>query len=141
MKHVLVIASLILAANFASAKTLCGINTDPHKDMAFDRTLFSAEISSPTYVLVKKGAQAAEEVELSQFDTYAKWKAINGATIVTFSAQQNGQFGITVAHVDISKSKNMLPLDVMASGPVDEQKFLHLVLPQKNLSLICGSSK
>lgn len=141
MKRVITIAALLLSANFASAKANCHINTGSAKDMVFDRILFSAEVSSPRYVLVKKGAQAAQEVQLDQFDTYEKWKAVNGATVVTLSPQQNGEYGITVGHIDISKSENMLPLDAMAIGPVTDQQFLNLILPQANLSVICLSSK
>lgn len=137
MKHVFAIAILLFAANVASAKTYCSISTNQSKEMVFDRSLFNAEVSSPKYVLVKKDLQIAEEIQLSKFDTYEKWKAIDGEMFVTFGAQPDGQYGITFGHVDISKSENMLSLDAIIIGSVAEQKFLNLMLPQKKLSLTC----
>ncbi|MBK9039597.1 MAG: hypothetical protein IPL83_10605 [Bdellovibrionales bacterium] len=141
MKHVFTITALMLAANLASAMTVCSINTGSSKDLEFDQVLFSEEISSPRFLLVKNGARAVEEIQLSQFDTEEKWKAIDGATFVTFSIEKNGAYGITVGRVDISKSENILTLDAIAVGSVADQQFLGLTLPQKNLSLVCASSK
>jgi hypothetical protein len=139
MKKAILIAAMVLGASVSHAKTVCSISAgNPTQDMVFDRGLFNAEITAPNYVLVRKDLSSAQEVQLSQFDSYAKWKAVNGDTLVTFSQQENGEYGITVGVIDISKAKtNMLPLEAMAIGPVTDKQFLNLILPKKNLSLIC----
>ena len=138
MKTVLTLTAIMLAATLSQAKTVCNLNSgDPQKDMVFDHVLFSGEITSPKILLVSKDNSSASEVQLSQFTSFEKWKAIDGRTLVTFS-QQNGSYGITVGQIDTSKGDtNALPLNAMAIGPVTQQSPLNLVVPPKNLSAIC----
>ena len=141
MKNILVYAAMFLVTCVSQAKTVCNVNAgDPKQDMVFDRTLFTGEVTTPRYLLIKAEAQSAEEVQLTQFDSFEKWKAVNGATLVSLSVQENGEYGITVSHLDHSKRSNMLPLDAMAIGPVVDKQFLTLIVPAKNLSVVCVST-
>jgi hypothetical protein len=143
MKHLILSAAMLFAASASQAKVICNVNSsDPKQDMVFDRVLFSSEVTSPHYLIVSKDAQSAQEVQINQFDNFAKLRAINGQTMVTLSQQENGQYAITVGHVDVTKGKtNALPLDAMAFGAVTDQQFLDLIVPAKNLSIICTTLK
>ncbi len=130
MKFALTLIVLLFTTSLAQARTLGGINTSSGDENTFDRTLFSKELTSPITVLVKKGAQSAELVQLDSLDTPAQWNAINGATLVSFSISDDGQCNIGVVRVDMSQTDNILPLEAMAVGSL-------LTLPTKKLSIVC----
>jgi hypothetical protein len=139
MKALFTMTAILLAASVSSAKTFCSISSGiPQRDMVYDRSLFSGEITSPKYILVNKDLTAAAEVQLSQFTTMEQWKAIDGQVLVSFSNPQNDTYGITVGQIDMSKADtNALPLVALAVGPVTEKGPLTLVVPQNRLSTVC----
>jgi hypothetical protein len=101
--------------------------------------LFSTEVESPKLILVDKSNSSASEVQMSQFQSFRQWKAINGQVLITLSTQENASgYLIAVGQVDTSKKNtNALPLVAMAAGPVSEQSPLNLTVPPKNLSVTC----
>lgn len=141
MKFAAIIAAALASVNIASAKTVCNINAGSSKDMVFDKILYSGEVRGPRFFLLKDSLQSVEEVNLDQMNSYEKWKLINGNTFVTFDVEDDGQASIAIGRVDISKSDNILPLEAITVGMLGEQKFLNLIVPQKDLSLLCSSSK
>lgn len=131
-----------MLSSISQAKVICNVDSgDPKQDMVFDKLLITTEVSSPKYILIKAGNTSAVEVQLAQFDSLEKWQSINGASLVSLGEQQNGEFGITASTIDISKSSNILPLDALALGPIVEKQYLNLILPNKNLSIICFTQK
>ena len=141
MKRLISLTVILFLAGAAQAKTICSLESgDPKQDMVFANVLFSGEVIAPKYLLVNKAASAATEVQMSQFTTYEQWKAINGQTLVTFSPQQNGGYGITVGEIDLGKT-NALPLVALVIGAVTEANPLSLIVPAKNLSGICVNLK
>lgn len=141
MKHAITITALMLAAGFANAKTICSINYNTGNDLVFDHPLYSAEVSTSKFVVLKRGAQVAEEVDMSQLNTLGALKVIDGATFFTMSKQANGLYGLTIGKVDLSKSENILPLEAMTVGAVTDQQPLSLILPPKFLAVSCISMK
>jgi hypothetical protein len=137
MKHLMILATIVFAAQLSQAKTICNVNAGSGKDMVYDRTLLSTEATLGKYILISKDKSSASEVQLSQFGSLEKWQAINGLTLITVSEQKNGTYGITAGKVDTAKTSNILPMTAVALGTVRPDQFLTLILPQANLSVVC----
>ena len=132
---VLAISSMGLAK--AQAKTFCSINQGENSQ--YDRVLFSGEVLGPQTFLV--GESSAEPVQLTQIKTMEKWKAINGKSIVTIGVEQDGVHAMSLAHVDLKQKQNVLPMDAMALGAIEEGRFLSLIAPNRGLSVNCTTTK
>jgi hypothetical protein len=135
MKHVLVLTSILLMAGVSQAKTFCTVETGNH-DMNFTHVIYSGELTTPKYILISKDQTSVREVsDLANLE----WKAINGQTLVTFSTQEPSMLAIVVSEVDLSKKADILPVSALATGPVELQKPLVLIVPAMNLSANCMS--
>lgn len=132
----LIFMAVMIASGLANAKTVCTLNAaNPKLDMVFDRTLYSAEVSGPKYLVYRAGEASAREFDLNHV-SYDQMKSMNGATVVTFGPTAAGTVGITIGHIDLSKS-NALPTDSMAFGQPTGQIGITLIAPAIGLSAAC----
>lgn len=135
MKSVLAFVAAMTLGQLSQAKTVCTIVTGNPSKMTFDRVLFQGEISSSTLFMV--GENGVEVFNTKDIDTVAKWKKLNGRSLVALAPGQVGTFAISVSHVDMRKTQNVLPIDAMAVSKVAEGQFLNLIEPSRNLSINC----
>ena len=143
MKRLFVTAAVLLVAQISNAQINCNVSTGniSPSNLTFDQLLYTGAINDTTYVLVQTGSSNAKAVTLSELDTYAKLKAVNGATLVTFSGSNPAGFSITASKIDVSKTEQIFAPQAMAFGALDEQRGLNLILPTAKLSLNCTASK
>lgn len=137
MKHIAITLGLVFTTGIASANTVCSISRSTKGDSTFDQVLHSAPLTGPTYLIVRENQTQAESIDFEQMKTPEQWNAVNGETIVTFSAQPNDQYGITIGKVDLSKTDNALPLEAITIGTVIDGRPLSLMLFRKKLSMSC----
>ncbi len=145
MKASIVTAVVLMLSSFAQAqkpaptapvkKTVCAIAIGT--DEVYGNLVYQGGLTSPKLVLLNNGS--AREIALNEFDTFKKWKEVDGANILSFSRQADGVIGITVGRVDVSKSENMLPLHAMAFGSLEKANFVGLTLPAQGLSASCSN--
>ena len=142
MKQLILIMTMALAGSLANAKTTCSVSRSTNHNETYDQLLFNAEITGPKYIVIKAGADRAEDFAFGDLQEdyklrrYGKIKALNGATLITFGAASDDAFGITSSTFDFSKA-NALPIDAMAIGPIPTGRFLLLIVPSKSLSISC----
>lgn len=133
----IIFTTLMIASGLANAKTVCTLNAaNPKLDMVFDRALYSSEVSAPRYLVYRAGDVAASEFDLKHV-SYAQLKSMNGATFVTFGPTAASTVGITLGHIDLSKS-NVLPIDAVAFGEPTGQAGINLIAPKLGLSASCN---
>lgn len=131
MKHAIAVLVLVLGFQ-AQAAVTCNINASTKGDDSYDRILVSHEMSQGAIFVIENGS--ARKIE---FGAKENWAAIDGRTVISVSSPSEGSYGIAVNHVDMKRSENILPLDLMTLGTVTEKQPLNLVLPKKNLSVLC----
>ena len=138
MKAVIVLAALALTGNFAQAGNLCVINkaSQPEaKDLVFDKTISSFEISDSSKFLILRG-EKAEVVELSSLTTREKLQAVNGSVYVYVNAEKDGVNSIGLGQVDTSQP-NFLENETIAFGKIAKGAFLGLTDLKRGLSISC----
>ena len=144
MKRTLLLTALLLAASASQAKIQCNVNSGSLKQkMIYDKMLFTGEVTmgKPRYFVIDQSGSSAREIQPAQFTTFGIWEAIDGLTMVSLSLAEDGRSGITVGPIDVSKAQgNALPLEAIAFGAVTDTQSLNLVVPTRNLSIICASS-
>jgi hypothetical protein len=133
----LIFSVVMIASGFANAKTVCTLNAaNPNLDMEFDRVLYSAEVSGPKYLMYKSGEAAAKEFDFDHLSG-EQLKSMDGSVVVTFGPTAEGTIGITIGHIDLSKQKNVLPIDAMVLGEPIGSIGINLISPAIGLSAAC----
>ena len=136
MKKFIAMTVLSLVASVGQASVSCTVNSDQGKQ----ETLITRDLGSSHLILISRDFKSAREIEFKEFDTKAKWLAINGQTLLSVSEAEPGNVGITAGTIHFAPGvKNALPMDAMSIGSVEREKqFLALMLPQKHLSITCA---
>ncbi|MGZ6441768.1 MAG: hypothetical protein ACXWRU_17040 [Pseudobdellovibrionaceae bacterium] len=138
MKKVLLTAAMLAMGSVSQAKVLCGVNGEnPKQAQTYDRNLYFSEIAERKMVLISPDLSSAQEIKGEEFKSI-NWQAMKGQLVAFFSVETTGNVTLAVSKVDVTKSNNILPLQVMSVGEIPSQEHPQ-VLIYNHLSLTCSS--
>ncbi len=131
------IAMLAIHTSNAQAMTACSVSKEsPTEKMNFVETVFSIVSDKDSAWVLSEDLSTATPIDFESI-SYEEWQKINGRIVVFFNAEENNQYGIAIAKVNLADKDNFLPVLGMTYGQVTQYSPLALVLPKKKLSAVC----
>ena len=140
MKHALLIALVSLVSAAAQAKTVCNVNSSSTggQSMIFDQILTTVEVKGTQFLMVDSARKEATAVEEGAFAKLMLQGTLQGKTIVSIMSQPDGQIFISVGRMNLANRENSFETDAVSTSRVSTAgENSSLVLPRRNLSIIC----
>lgn len=134
------IAMFAIQSVTANATTTCSVSKQsPTEKMTFVDTVFATSADSDSAWVLSEDLSSAQPIDFEKA-SYEDWQKIDGRLVVFFNVEENNQYGIAIAKVNMADKDNLLPLQAMTYGRVSKESPLALALPKKNLSVICATN-
>jgi hypothetical protein len=142
MKHLIIIATILIATSLVHANTVCSITTTSADDQTYDRILLQTEVTSEKFIVISRDYTSAKEVPIEGEATLEYWKAMNGQPFVSIYIDEEGAHGLTIGKIQTGKGgvvdgQILTQPDVMALGRVTQVNNLLLMSLRQKVSVAC----
>jgi hypothetical protein len=139
MKTMIATIALLMAANFAQAKTSCMVSTEKVKGSNnYDQMIYSSELKPQTMLILSKDKSKVTEYNTDNIKSYEQALALNGEKFLAIT-ENEGNTSIVYGVLVVSKTpeKNLSSITAAAVGAVTPGHSVALIT--KGLAVTCFS--